>query len=465
MKKKLTMQFLFWNVIILFLIQFVFFAVNILSIHKGMAFSKNFYNFTFSTTEFSQKYRDKLINGAQSFNLNEDDIKVLTENNIWIQVLDSYSREVYNVNKPKEIPTEYLAGELVDYTVNGWKMPKPSTIHTEVFNKGGQKYSLILGFPIEKISQRVLVFNEETIKFYFALIILAFVLTILMGYLFSRKLATPIADIIDNIKILSQGKFKIKSIKKIGVYTEVNENINKLAKKLEENEEERKSVDKLKEEWIANIAHDLKTPLSSVNGYAQLLLNDDYHLEERDIKRYGEIIINKTEYIQELINDLSLIYKFKNKVIPLKLERENIVDIARETVIDILNNPVYSDINININYDSEEIYICCDKKYIKRALCNFLFNAIVHNPKDTIVDINISENSGVIIEITDNGNGIKEEELKSLFHRYYRATNTGESHKGSGLGMAISKEIIEVHNGEIEVFSKVSEGTKIVIKL
>ncbi|MCB2300778.1 sensor histidine kinase [Clostridium tagluense] len=96
-----------------------------------------------------------------------------------------------------------------------------------------------------------------------------------------------------------------------------------------------------------------------------------------------------------------------------------------------MNNPLYCDRNINIDYDLEKIYVNCDKKYIKRALNNFLFNALVHNPKDTIVDINIREKSGVIIEIKDNRNGITQEDLKSLFHRYYRATNTGERHKGS----------------------------------
>ncbi|MCH5138349.1 HAMP domain-containing histidine kinase [Clostridiaceae bacterium UIB06] len=220
----------------------------------------------------------------------------------------------------------------------------------------------------------------------------------------------------------------------------------------------------MKEEWIANIAHDLKTPLASVNGYAQFLLNKDYHLENDDVYRYGEIIVSKTEYIQDLINDLSLIYKFKNKVIPLKLEKENIVGIIRESVIDILNNPIYGDREINIDYDSEEIYMDCDKKYMKRALNNFIFNALVHNPKDTKIDINVSGKAGVLIEIKDNGNGIGEKELKCLFDRYYRATNTGESHKGSGLGMAISREIVEVHKGKIEVFSEISNGTRIIMK-
>lgn len=464
MKRKLTLQFLFWNIIVLYIVQILCLGVNLLAIHKGFSFSNNFYNFSFHGQEISKGYRQKLVHNVQGINLKDEDIKVLVDNGIWLQVLDNSNKEIYSANKPKEIPTEYLAGDLIEYSVSGWKMPKPSTIYSETFDKNGKKYSLILGFPTEKIFTKTFVFTEETINFYLGIIVFTFVLTIIAGYLFSRKLVSPVADVIDNVKLLSQGKYNIKNIKRSGVYKEVNENVQTLAKVLKQNDDKRKSIDEMKEEWIANIAHDLKTPLASVNGYAQLLLDKNYHLDDSDVERYGKIIINKTEYIQDLISDLSLIYKFKNKVVPLKLERENIVEIIRESIIDILNNPVYVDREINIDYDSEDIYMNCDKRYIKRALNNFIFNALVHNPKDTKIDINVSGESGVLIEIKDNGNGIKEKELECLFDRYYRATNTGESHKGSGLGMAISKEIVEFHNGEIEVFSESSKGTRIIIK-
>lgn len=464
MKKKLTLQFLFWNIIILYIVQAVFLGVNLLAIHRGFSFSNNFYNFSFKPEKFSEGYKQKLINNVKGFNLKEEDKKILVDHDIWLQILDNSNKEIYSANKPKEIPIEYLAGDLIEYSSNGWKMPKPSTIYSQTFDKNGQKYSLILGFPIEKIFTKTFVFTEEAVEFYLALIALTFLLTIIAGYLFSRKLVSPVAEVIDNVKLLSQGKYNIKNIKKSGVYKEVNENVQSLAEVLKQNHEKRKEIDKMKEEWIANIAHDLKTPLASVNGYAQFLLNKDYHLENDDVYRYGEIIVSKTEYIQDLINDLSLVYKLKNKVIPLKLEKENIVDIIRESVIDILNNPIYENREINIDYDPEEIYMNCDKKYIKRALNNFIFNALVHNPKDTRIDINISGKSGVLIEIKDNGNGIAKKELECLFDRYYRATNTGESHKGSGLGMAISREIVEVHKGKIEVLSEISKGTRIIMK-
>lgn len=464
MKRKLTLQFLFWNIIVIYAVQAVFFGVNILSVRKNFSFSKSFYNLSFEPSSVLSDYEYKLAN-SKDFNLKGADIKKLTDNDIWLQVLNSSNKEIYSINKPKEIPKEYLAGDLIRYSQNEWTMPRAATLYSKTFDKNGEKYSLILGFlPKHVLTYRIML-TEESKKFYIGLIILGAILTITAGYLFSRKLAAPVADIIADIKMLSQGQYEVKDIKESEIYREVNENIKVLSEALKKNEEERKEMEKMKEQWIANMAHDLKTPLASVNGYSQFLIDEDYELSDSDVKRYGKIIRDKTKYIEELINDLSLIYKFKNKVVPLNFKKENIVDVVREIVIDILNSPTYSDSNINIDYSSEEIYINCDKIYIRRALNNFIFNALVHNPKGTEINIEINSNekSEVFIEIKDNGNGIKEEELNHLFDRYYRASNTGESHKGSGLGMAIGKEIIDMHGGEIKVFSKISEGTSIRI--
>jgi len=101
---------------------------------------------------------------------------------------------------------------------------------------------------------------------------------------------------------------------------------------------------------------------------------------------------------------------------------------------------------------------------MRRCISNLIFNALIHNKEGTEVVVDIRNQDRINIEIKDNGKGINEEDLRKLFNRYYRGTNT-ESHKGSGLGMSIAKEVVEAHGGNIFVESELGKGTSIKIEL
>lgn len=166
------------------------------------------------------------------------------------------------------------------------------------------------------------------------------------------------------------------------------------------------------------------------------------------------------------INDLSLVYKLKNKVVPINLRCENIIILLQENIIDLLNNSKYTDREINFNYENEKVISLCDKKYFKRAINNIIINSLEHNSKGTVVNVSLLEEEGRIkIIIEDNGQEIKEEDLIYIFDRYYKGVNSNSSYKGSGLGMEIAKEIIIYHNGSINIESEVGVGTKITIVL
>ena len=171
--------------------------------------------------------------------------------------------------------------------------------------------------------------------------------------------------------------------------------------------------------------------------------------------------------MEKLIEDLSLIYKYENKVLKLDLKEENLVELCRDLVIDILNTPKYENRDLELNYEDEAIMVKVDKKQLTRAINNLVYNALVHNPEDTKLWMNLNKDSKgrAVIEIQDNGQGMSKIDVDRLFERYYRGTNTGESHKGSGLGMAISKEIMKAHGGSIEVESIEDKGTKFTIIL
>lgn len=169
--------------------------------------------------------------------------------------------------------------------------------------------------------------------------------------------------------------------------------------------------------------------------------------------------------MENLVDDLKLTYQLKNELFPLNRNRENIVEVVRDTIIDILNHPHYEEAPILFEAEAEEILFIGDQRLLKRAISNLIYNALVHNPKGTEITVRVKKEEQVIIEIEDNGKGIEPKELDRLFDRYYRGTNTGEAHKGSGLGLAIAKQIIEVHSGAIHVESKLNCGTKVTVLL
>ena len=462
MKIKLTAKILI-SMILVFQITFLIYGLLNLLIYKtDISFGEKIYSVSFSTSDFIEPFIEELED-RNDFRLNDEYIKRLKENNVWIQVLDKGNNEVFKENKPDNIPTSYATSELINFIQNPWESIAPTTVSTKELIKGNEKYTLLVGFPINKVFKYSLTFTEESFRYHLSMIVFGFVLVGIVAYIFSRNLVKPMVSVIKDIEDLKDGIYKPKKSKR-GIYEEVSKNINNLSVILKENEMHRKEVDEAKEEWIANISHDLKTPLSSIKGYAELLQGEEYDINLDDAKRYTLIILANTNHIQELVNDLSLIYKLKNKVIPISFSYENLVTILQECIIDLLNNSNYSEREVNFNFDDENIIINCDKKYINRAITNLLVNALDHNTEDTVIDVSVfKKDSFINIIIEDNGQGIGEADLKNIFNRYYRGVNSSSKSKGSGLGMAISKEIINWHKGDIKVQSEIGKGTKIEI--
>ncbi len=433
---------------------------NNIGITKGISYP--------SAEDFTREFQEYLIENNNKIYINNNGEKILREKEAWIQVLDEEGNEIYNYQKPAKAKSHYTPAELID-AYKYISIDNMSTIFVSEKKLGNKNYSYIIGFPPERIRRNVISYdvynlgNDLKFGIYIILVIDA-IIALLFGYLFSRRLTKPLVNIIKDVKNLSEGEYNLKREEK-GIYKEVYYNINNLSSKLRSNEEERKKLDKMREEWISNISHDIKTPLVSIKGYAEILSSEDYEYTKEEVKEYSKIIEDKSNYIKDLIDDLNLSTRLKNKALALNLKNTNIVSLARGVVIDILNNPQTSNVNIDFSASREVIEKDVDEILIKRVITNILYNAIVHNDKNVNIEVKVEKRDRVHISIIDNGKGIKEEELKHIFERYYRGTNTGKRHKGSGLGMAIAKDIVKAHNGIINIESQLGVGTKIEIIL
>ena len=242
--------------------------------------------------------------------------------------------------------------------------------------------------------------------------------------------------------------------------------LNQMDAEIRHSDQLKNETERARQEWIANITHDLKTPLSPVKGYAELLACGTAS-DSQTVQEYGSIILKNADHVEKLINDLKLTYQLESGALPFHPQPVRLVRYLKELVIDIANDPAFSNRNIEFECDLPEITATIDPDLFHRAVCNLVVNALVHNPPDTTVTVSVIEDKekGVCLSVRDNGVGISETEQAKLFTRYYRGTNTKEKSEGSGLGLAIAKQIVVLHNGEITVKSEPGKGTVFSIVL
>lgn len=465
-KWKVTGNFVITIVAVVMLVV----IINILTIFGVYIFNmvshKNTITLKNSPETFVRNFEKYMYDDNGILALSEEGYELLQESGAWIQVLNDYGEEISNINSPSDAPKKYTPFDMV----NNYKYEERPYINFMLEkNLSSGHVNVILALPNKNIERVTLNFSLDSVMYQTKIIIIITliidaIIALIFGYLFSRKLTKPISEIITNIDILSKGNYNLYTKEK-GIYKAVFENINDLSSTLRENENQRKELESMREEWLANITHDIKTPLASIQGYAEIISDKDYEFTRDEMQEYTEIIYSKSKYIKELVDELNLSTRLKNNALSLNKQNTNLVALLRNVVIDILNDSRYENRNIEFNSNIDVIEKEVDVMLLKRALTNLIFNAVVHNNESVEVKVEIKKIDKINISIKDNGNGINTKDLKHIFDRYYRGTNTGEAHKGSGLGMAISKEIINNHGGEIQINSKLGCGTEIFITL
>ncbi|MDZ5253654.1 HAMP domain-containing sensor histidine kinase [Clostridium sp. LIBA-8841] len=291
--------------------------------------------------------------------------------------------------------------------------------------------------------------------------ILEFIVAISFGVRFSKKVTEPMKEVIKGVENLEDGKYEIL-YEEDGLYKDVKVKLNNLANKLKQNEVERKKIEVMRNEWISNITHDIKTPLSSIKGYAELLESYSDFTED-EIKQYGFVINQKSEYIKQLVDDLNLTVYLKDDKRILNMQKANLVTEIKKSIISILNDSIYSEREITFESNKDVIDETFDIKLLKRLINNIIYNALIHNDEDVKIDVEVLKAEKTHIIIKDNGKGISEEDLENIFNKYYRGTNTSYLHKGSGLGMAIVYNVVKAHGWDITIESKLGKGTRIEI--
>ncbi|OIB00972.1 two-component sensor histidine kinase [Paenibacillus sp. LC231] len=304
--------------------------------------------------------------------------------------------------------------------------------------------------------------------------------TLLCIALFGWYFGGPIGFIMAWIHRLSQDNYKQpadltkiytrkgKLRMRFRLYQEVLEHLQSLRVILQANEIERSQIEEAKQEWIAGISHDLKTPLTYIKGYSALLLNEQYEWSKEEVISFIREMDDKGKHMEELIQDLSLVTQLNRAdgTFPLQKTNQDIVEFTKRVVADISNNPQASSYHMHFQADPPAFYVDFDSKFMQRILQNMMMNAILHNPEHTDIYVQIADTGEhAAIRIMDNGVGMPAHMVEHLFQQYYRGTTTDSSSEGTGLGMAIVYKLVQAHNGTIHVKSEPSQGTTFTIRL
>ncbi|HFJ9463770.1 TPA: sensor histidine kinase [Bacillus cereus] len=311
------------------------------------------------------------------------------------------------------------------------------------------------------------------------ILLIVFVYLVILSIWYGNKFGKPLLHAMRWLKNIAGGKYEEPISKKgkpvrfrrsgkekwsFRLFRDVTSSLEHLSITLKKNDAMRQVLQQTREEWITGLTHDLKTPLSSIYGYALLLESNQYNWTDRDIQQFGSVMKEKSQYMTTLIDDLSLTYQLKNNSLPAQHVNVEINQFVQKVLLQFINNPTLQNQNIEFVPSSNKIQYFIEEKWFQRIIENLLVNAVKHNNETTTVIVKLSQNANSFtLSISDDGKGMDEKTKELLFERYYRGTNTEESNIGTGLGLAITKQLVHAPNGTISVDSALGKGTTIIL--
>lgn len=273
--------------------------------------------------------------------------------------------------------------------------------------------------------------------------------------LITYRKTKSLVDIINETEIMANGDLdRVIQVNAKGDINTLAKNINSISKQLKDITISERNSQKTKNDLITNVSHDLRTPLTSIMGYLELVDTDQYK-DEVTLRYYVSIAYEKCKGLNLLINDLFELTKMQNNTINLDKTHINVVDLLGQVVAYFEYQFKNANMEARISFSKDRLLINGDGGKLVRAIENLLSNAIKYGKDGHYVDITTKfEESMAVVQVINYGESIPSIDLPYIFDRFYRVEKSRSSDiGGSGLGLAITKNIIELHGGTIWAFS------------
>jgi len=239
--------------------------------------------------------------------------------------------------------------------------------------------------------------------------------------------------------------------------------VKSILKRIDKLNQEKQELEQMRRELVANVSHDLRTPLASIHGYIETLLMKKDSLDEETKEKYLNTTLQSTQKLKTLVDELFELSKIESKERKLNIESFSVKELAFDVVSHFKREAEEKKIEIAVDSSEHISLVKADLALIDRTLQNLIGNAVKYCTEGDKINVGIREANGkIVVSISDTGSGISEEDLPHLFDRFFK----GKSSKpGTGLGLAIVKGILELHHSEYKVESKLGEGTRFTFTL
>ena len=454
MKNRLaTKIFKYLAIFSLFILIFLFFF--------QVIFINTFYEWT-KTKTIKNLSKDILVTENDTSLYDKLD-RVSYEENVCIELSNSNGDNLYSSSgnncrlRSKMIKRKFILSNKETNTynlVNNFTKEKSIMTATKISNN----LYIFISTSLIPLDSTINIIEQQLI----VVSIVVLLLSIVVAYFISKRLSDPIIKISKAANLIAKGKLKTN----FETTSDIKELID-LTNALNDMKEELSKTEELQKDLMANVSHDLKTPLTMIKAYAELILDININDKEKCISNLN-IIIEEVNRLNDLVNDILALTKVENDLDKLDISNFNLIKLI-EKIVKQHNIYVIKDgYSIEfIHNNIKELMVDADKKKIEQVIYNLLNNALNYTGEDKKVIIKVVENiKDYTIMVIDSGKGIAKKETDHIFDRYYRSKKNHKRYVyGTGLGLSIVKNILLLHNFDYGVTSKKNKGTTFYFKI
>ena len=355
-----------------------------------------------------------------------------------------------SLNSANSLKDEVISrGDELSEVFRNTKSNQEMILYARYIRSNLANYTLYVNSPVELLDSTLQIFTTQFTILTAGLLVLSLILSVFL----SNRIASPILSMHYPATELASGNYDVQF--NGGHFSELDD----LARTLNTATEKLSKVDELRKDLIANMSHDIKTPLTMIKAYAEMIqdISGDNPVKRNE---HLDVILKEVDYPDHLVTDMSELSKMQSGNFVIKLSQFDLREEIDEIVL--LMQALCDEKQIHMSVDSPEcVLVSADRVKIKQVIYNFVSNAIKHTGNGTEVSIQVTDKDGIVkVKVTDNGPGISEEDLPYIWNRYYKIDKGfRRSVKSTGLGLAIAKAILDTHDADYGVISEEGKGS------